>query len=68
MRPCPKCGEVRESHLLDIAPFIGCAGCGHIYPRQVEKPQAAVVVRPGVRVVARGTSGGRPVRPGSCGW
>ncbi len=66
MRPCPKCGEARTSHLLDCAPFIGCAGCGHIYPHQVVQPQGAVAVRPGVRVVARGTSGGRPVRQGQC--
>ena len=53
---------------FDIAPFIGCAGCGHIYPHQVVQPHGAteIAVRPGVRVVARGTSGGRLVKPGVC--
>ncbi len=66
MRPCPSCGEDRQSALLDFATAIACASCGHIYPCQAPQPQGAVVVRPGVRVVVRGTSGGRPVRPGQC--
>ncbi len=59
MRPCPKCGEARQQRLLELGMSIGCGGCGHIFER-------AIPVRPGARVVVRGTSGGRPVRPGQC--
>lgn len=61
MRPCPKCGEARDSHLVDLAPFLGCCTCGLIFDRATE-----VTVRRGARVVVRGTSGGRSVKPGNC--
>lgn len=66
MRPCPGCGERRQSALLELGEDVGCGSCGLVYPRQAAQPQGATVIRPGVRVVARGTSTGRPVRPGVC--
>lgn len=68
MRPCPVCTESRQSVLLDMGADIACGNCGTLYPQQVAQSIGAVEikVRPGVRVVTRGTAGGRGVKPGGC--
>lgn len=68
MRPCPVCAESRSSVLLDLGADLACGNCGTIYPRHIPQPQGAVEikVRPGVRIVTRGTAGGRKVGTGGC--
>jgi len=70
MRPCPECGEAREAAILNMGDQqAGCGNCGTVYDVDATVPEAAalvtplgpveVKVRPGVRVITRGTSGGR---------